>query len=84
MKVTVCIGSSCHIKGSNDIVRLMQSRIEENGLSKKVELSGSFCLGRCSESGVSVKVDNEIICGVTCENFDSFFRERILDKGDAI
>ena len=46
MKVTVCIGSSCHIKGSRKVVEKLQSLISENGLSDKVELSGSFCMGK--------------------------------------
>ena len=64
MKVYVCVGSSCHLRGSYDIINLMKERLEENGLADKVELSAAFCLGKCTE-GVSVKVDDEIICGVS-------------------
>ena len=57
MKVTVCIGSSCHIKGSRQVVEQLQKLISENNLGDKVELAGSFCLGRCQE-GVCVTVDD--------------------------
>lgn len=53
MKVTVCIGSSCHIKGSRQVVEQLQYLISENNLGDKVELGGTFCLGRCQE-GVCV------------------------------
>ena len=57
----------------------MKERLEENGLADKVELSAAFCLGKCTE-GVSVKVDDEIICGVSKDNFDEMFNTYILQK----
>ena len=79
MKVYVCVGSSCHLRGSYDIINLMKERLEENGLADKVELSSSFCLGKFTE-GVSFKVDDEIICGVSKDNFDEMFNTYILQK----
>ena len=38
IKITVCIGSSCHIKGSRPVVEQLQRLIAENGVSEKVEL----------------------------------------------
>ena len=38
MKITVCIGSSCHIKGSRQVVEQLQYLIRENHLDDKVEL----------------------------------------------
>lgn len=73
------MGSSCHLRGSYDIINLMKERLEENGLADKVELSAAFCLGKCTE-GVSVKVDDEIICGVSKDNFDEMFNTYILQK----
>ena len=56
MKVTVCIGSSCHLKGSRQVVEKLQQLIAENNLKDKVDLGGTFCLGRCQE-GVCTTVD---------------------------
>ena len=42
MKVTVCIGSSCHLKGSRQIVEQLQSLIAQKGLQDSVELCGAF------------------------------------------
>lgn len=80
MDIFVCIGSSCHLKGSYDIVNLMTKNIEENGLTDKVNLSGAFCFGKCSGGGVTVKIDDEIISGVNKENFKEIFNSYVLRK----
>lgn len=80
MIVQVCIGSSCHLKGSHDIVNLMKAAVEEHNLSDEVVLAGSFCCGMCSNEGVTVIIDDEKIGGVTKENFNEFFKKNILDK----
>ena len=59
VKVTVCIGSSCHLKGSRQVVEELQYLINKNELEDKVELSGTFCMGKCGEDGVSVTVDGD-------------------------
>ena len=79
MKVYVCVGSSCHLRGSYDIIQLMKDLLKKNGLEDSVELSAAFCLGKCTQ-GVSVKVDDEIICGVSRENFDEVFNQYVLKK----
>ena len=78
MKVTVCIGSSCHIKGSRQVVEQLQDLIEKNGLSDKVELAGAFCMGEC-QKGVCTKIDN-VIYSVTPATAEEFFNTEILGK----
>ena len=78
MKITVCIGSSCHIKGSRQVVEKLQSLIAENKLEEKVELCGTFCMGRCQE-GVCVTVD-DAFHSVTPENCQDFFNTEIIAK----
>ena len=75
MKVTVCIGSSCHIKGSRQVVEQLQYLISENNLTDKGELGGTFCMGRCQE-GVCVTVD-EAFYSVTPETTKDFFEKEI-------
>lgn len=79
MNISVCIGSSCHIKGSYKIVELMKNALKDNGLEDTVQLGASFCLGKCT-SGVSIKIDDEIICGVSEENFSEIFDKYVLKK----
>ena len=60
MKICICIGSSCHLKGTEKVIERLQQLIKENKLINEVELCGSFCLGRCAE-GVSMLIDDEPI-----------------------
>ena len=78
MKITVCIGSSCHIKGSRQVVEELQRLIAENNLGDKVELSGTFCMGRCQE-GVCVTADDEFF-SVSPDNVDEFFEKNVLAR----
>ena len=80
MKITVCIGSSCHLKGSPEIVELLQESIEKENLGDSVTLVGSFCIGKCNRVGVTIQVDDEIHTGITRENFKEFFKEQVLKK----
>ena len=77
MKVTVCIGSSCHIKGSRQVVERLQFLINEKNISDKVELGGTFCMGKCQQ-GACVTVDNDFF-SVTPDAVDTFFNENILN-----
>ena len=77
--VQICVGSSCHLKGSHAIVEKLQKAITEHGLEEKVALSGSFCIGKCNREGVTVQVNDDIYTGVTPDSFDEFFRKHILD-----
>lgn len=77
IKVTVCIGSSCHLKGSRQVVEELQALIAENGIKDKVEFGGTFCVGKCSGDGVSVTVNGEYYA-VRPENVKTFFNEKIL------
>lgn len=58
-KITVCIGSSCHLKGSRKVVEELQYLIKNNKLDDDVELGGAFCMGKCGADGVSVTVNNK-------------------------
>lgn len=78
MKITVCIGSSCHIKGSRHVVGELQSLIAEHNLGDKVELAGTFCLGNCQQ-GVCVTVDEEFHA-VTPETVQEFFNTQVLAR----
>lgn len=75
MKVTICIGSSCHIKGARSVVEQLQELVSQNHLDDKVELCGSFCMGKCQQ-GVCITVDNEFY-SVSPENVMDFFNEHI-------
>ena len=76
--VQVCVGSSCHLKGSQDIVELFEKAVKDHNIEDEVVLSGSFSIGKCNRGGVTVQVVDEIHVGITRENFKEFFTENIL------
>ena len=78
MKVIICIGSSCHLKGSRQIVERLQALVQEKGLEDKVELGGTFCMGDCV-NGINVTVDG-VKHSVSPETVDEFFEKEVLAK----
>ena len=78
MKVTICIGSSCHLKGSKQIIEKMQALVAEHDLKEKVDLAGKFCMGNCAE-GVCVSIGDQIY-SVQPDNVQEFFKNEILAK----
>lgn len=77
MMVEICVGSSCHLKGSEQIVRMMQEAVASHGLDNDISLAGMFCSGKCNRTGVTIAVDDELYPGITPESFPEFFAEKI-------
>lgn len=78
MNIVVCVGSSCHLKGSYDIIKGFQRLIAEHHLEDTVTLSASFCLGHCTQQGVAMKIDDEFAEGVCVDNMESVFEKYVL------
>ena len=79
MIIQICVGSSCHLKGSPEIVELLQKAVEEHHLEIVVTLAGSFCIGKCNREGVTVQVNDDVHVGITPQNFKEFFTQYILN-----
>lgn len=78
MTITICIGSSCHLKGSRTIIQKLEELITERQLNDKIELNGSFCMGKCS-NGVCVKINDELF-SVSPETVNTFFENEVLRR----
>ena len=78
MRVSICIGSACHLKGSREVIKQLQHLVASNNLQDQVSLNGDFCTGNC-ERGVGVRVDEELF-SVSPETTESFFKEQILSR----
>lgn len=76
-KLTVCIGSSCYLKGADDIIEELKNLINEYGVKDKIEFCGSFCMGKCANSGVSVTL-NDVFYSLKVEDVRRFFTEKVL------
>ena len=77
--IQVCVGSSCHLKGSEAIVELFEAAIAEHHIEDEVVLTGSFCIGKCNRVGVTVQINDDVHVGITTENFREFFRTNVLE-----
>lgn len=77
LELSVCIGSSCHLRGSYNVIQVFQQEIEENGLHDKINLKANFCMKQCQNSGVTVSVNDEIY-NVPTETARAFFKDVII------
>ncbi len=78
MNIKICIGSSCHLKGSKTVVEQLQKLVKDFGLDDKINLSGAFCMSKCQE-GVCLSVD-DVIHSVRPETVEAFFEREVRTK----
>lgn len=79
MVITVCVGSSCHVRGSHEILQRYSDLIAEHQLKDRVNLRGSFCMERCTE-GVNMDIDGEPLSAQTLQGAERIFQEKVLGK----
>ena len=77
MTLQVCVGSACHLRGSYEVLEKFTQLIKQCAMTEDIQLGAAFCLGHCAE-GVSIRVDDEIVTGVTPENVEQVFNEKVL------
>ena len=75
-EIIICVGSSCHLKGSEKIIEIFKEEIEKNQL-EEIKVSGSFCQGNCTE-GVNIEINGQRIEAVTEENARNIFKSHLL------
>lgn len=78
MEISICVGSACHLKGSYEVIRAMESIVREKGMEKEITIKAAFCLGQCTKA-VSVKFDGKIH-SVRKETVDEFFENHVIAK----
>ena len=76
MIVTVCVGSSCHIKGARDIIARFNEFLCTQGLADKVELRGTFCMERCGE-GINWMIDEQTFSSSSVEEALQVLRSKV-------
>ncbi len=79
MEIYICIGSSCHLKGSYDVIKAFKDLIAKNHLEDKVSLNASFCLGYC-QNGVSARIDGRLVTGLNGDNAEDMFNKMVLKE----
>ncbi|MGN0785433.1 MAG: (2Fe-2S) ferredoxin domain-containing protein [Candidatus Aphodomorpha sp.] len=78
MMITICIGSSCHLKGAREVVEGIQQQVAERKLEDRISLTGAFCMGNCVR-GVSVKIDEELF-SVKPDTVQTFFENEVMSR----
>lgn len=82
VEVSVCVGSSCHMKGSYQVIKTFTELIKSNHLEDSVHLKASFCMGRCL-SGIAVTVNDQPVENVGFVNAEQVFYEAIFPLAQA-
>ncbi len=61
--ITICVGSSCSMRGSDELASEYSRLIEKENLEGLVDIVGAFCMDTCSK-GVSVRVGEREFSGI--------------------
>lgn len=77
MELTICVGESCHLKGAEHVVKSLLALIKKENLGKKINLKGSFCMGKCSEKEITIQVDDQFY-KTRHEDAETFFYETLV------
>ena len=75
--VTICVGSSCSIRGTDELASEIQRLIEKENLEGLVDIIGAFCRDTCSK-GVSIHVGDRAFSGIRPEGAEAFFYTEIM------
>jgi NADH:ubiquinone oxidoreductase subunit E len=75
--IQVCVGSSCFLRGSKNIIAEIESLIEHYQLDDIVTLKGNFCFERCSD-GVTIMIGEKLFTRVTSENIVELFENEVF------
>ena len=78
MTLTICIGSSCHLKGSKKVAETFERLIAQHELKDKINFYATFCMGNC-QNGISTSLDGTIY-SVTPETAEAFFEKEVLSR----
>ncbi|MDR1761956.1 MAG: (2Fe-2S) ferredoxin domain-containing protein [Bacteroidales bacterium] len=60
LSISVCVGTNCFMRGSQEIMKKMLEYIEERNLSEIVDIKANFCMENC-DKGPSVSIGDKII-----------------------
>lgn len=78
VNVSICVGSTCHMKGSREVIAKLKELVKAHGLEGQVLLNGSFCTGNC-QYAVCVVLDDTVY-SVRPETTEEFFNKEILSR----
>jgi NADH:ubiquinone oxidoreductase subunit E len=75
--ITICVGSSCSLRGSDELASELFRLIQKEKLDGLVDIVGTFCMDACSK-GISVRVGEREFSGIQPQQAEEFFYKEIL------
>jgi NADH-quinone oxidoreductase subunit G len=70
LKVSVCLGTNCFLKGSQEVLNGVLRHAEQNHLEGRLDVRAGFCFEKC-ESGPTVMIDGQHIpCSTAAKAID--------------
>jgi NADH-quinone oxidoreductase subunit G len=64
--VTVCVGTACYLRGSQELLKQVLNHVEASELAGAVDLRATFCSEAC-DRGPTVKVNGHVLHHATLE-----------------
>ncbi len=77
LPVGVCVGTGCHVRGSQDLLRNVLRWLDAEGLNDRVDVQATFCFEQCS-TGPNVAVGDRIVNACTLEKVQEAVREALV------
>jgi NADH-quinone oxidoreductase subunit G len=77
--VTICFGTSCFVKGAEDIFKKLKSYLDENDLNEEINLKATFCYEKC-EKGPVVKIGNQVFEKCNAETAINYLKNKIKKR----
>jgi NADH-quinone oxidoreductase subunit G len=76
LKVSVCLGTNCYLKGSQEVLNGVLRHAEQNGMEGRLDVRAGFCFEKC-ECGPTVMIDGEHIPHCTAAKAVEVINSRI-------
>ncbi len=78
--ITVCVGTSCYLKGSHHVINRLEKLIQQHGLEQEIEITAAFCMGLCQEGNVSTQIDGRNIPDLNEDTVEEVFKREFLEE----
>jgi NADH:ubiquinone oxidoreductase subunit E len=75
--ITICVGSSCSLRGSDELASELFRLIQKEKLDGLIDIIGAFCMDTCSK-GISVRVGEREFSGIQPQQAEEFFYKEII------
>ena len=66
ININICFGTSCYVRGAQDLYNQLMAYLKDNNLMEKTAISAAFCTEKC-ERGPVLKVNNTVLEHCTIE-----------------